>query len=148
MHDIRRAKPARGRGTAPGTLAAMDTWLIIVLAVAALLILLAIGGAIATARRARAHDPQLLADLEAVNDALAAAHAADKGWEPERLRAAAQAAFADRHPGVEPEELTLIQVDDRPGVAEDRAVFRVVAGGTTHELVLGRAGDGWITVEA
>lgn len=120
----------------------------IVLVVAALLILLAIGGAIATARRTRAHDTQLLADLEAVNDALAAAHAEDKGWDPEGLRAAAEAAFADRHPGVEAEALTLVQVDDRPGISEDRAVFRVVAGGNEHELVLGRTDDGWITVEA
>lgn len=126
----------------------MDTWLIIVLVVAALLLLLAIGGAIATSRRTRAHDSQLLADLEAVNDALAAAHAADKGWEPEGLRAAAQEAFADRHPGVEPEALTLVHVDDRPGITEDRAVFRVVAAGAEHELVLGRTGDGWVTVEA
>lgn len=126
----------------------MDTWLIVVIAVVAVLLLLAVGGAIATSRRAKAQEPQLLADLEAVNDALAAAHAADKGWEPERLRAAAEAAFAERHPGVEPEALTLVQVDDRPGIAEDRAVFRVVAAGTAHELVLGRSGDGWITVEA
>jgi type II secretory pathway pseudopilin PulG len=126
----------------------MDTWLIVVLVVAAVLLLLAIGGAIATSRRAKAQEPQLLADLAAVNDALAAAHAADKGWDPERLRTAAESAFAERHPGVEPEALTLVQVDDRPGIAEDRAVFRVVAAGAEHDLVLGRSADGWVTVEA
>lgn len=126
----------------------MDTWLIVVVALLATLLLLAVGGAIATSRRAKAQEPQLLADLEAVNDALAAAHAQDKGWDPERLRAAAEAAFADRHPGVQAETLTLVQVDDRPGISQDRAVFRVVAGGAEHELVLGRTDDGWVTVEA
>lgn len=126
----------------------MDTWLIVVIAVVAVLLLLAVGGAVATARRTKARDTQLLAELEAVNDALAAAHAADKGWDPELLRAAAETAFAERHPGVEPEALTLVQVDDRPGIAEDRAVFRVAAAGAEHELVLGRSGDGWVTVEA
>jgi hypothetical protein len=126
----------------------MDTWLIVVIVAVAALLLLAVGGAIATSRRAKAQEPQLLADLAAVNDALAAAHAADKGWDPERLRAAAESAFAERHPGVAPEAMTLVHVDDRPGIAEDRAVFRVVAGDDEHDLVLGRSGDGWVTVEA
>lgn len=126
----------------------MDTWLIIVIVVVAVLLLLAVGGAIATARRVRAQDGELLATVEAVNDALAAAHAEDKGWEPERLRAAAESAFAERHPGVTPDGLTLIHVDDRPGIANDRAVFKVLAGGAAHELVLGRDGDDWVTVEA
>jgi hypothetical protein len=126
----------------------MDTWLIIVIVAVLVLLLLAVGGAIATSRRARARDPELRAELEAVNDALAAAHAEDKGWEPGRLREAAKAAFAERHPGVEPESLTLVLVDDRPGIESDRAVFRVLAAGTEHELVLGRHEETWITVEA
>lgn len=126
----------------------MDTWLIVVIAVVAVLVLLAIGGAIATSRRTKERDTRLLADLEAVNDALAAAHAADKGWEPALLRQAAEAAFAERHPGAAPDSLTLVQVDDRPGIEQDRAVFRVVSAGAEHELVLGRTGDGWVTVEA
>ena len=126
----------------------MAPWLIVVIVVVAVLLLLAVGGLIATNRRTRSHEGQLLADLETVNDALAAAHAADKGWEPERLRAAAEAAFAEHHPGVEPESLTLVQVDDRPGIEQDRAIFRVVAQGAEHQLVLGRRDDGWFTVEA
>jgi hypothetical protein len=126
----------------------MDTWLIVMIVVVAVLLLLALGGAIATSRRARAQDPQLLAEVGAVNDALAAAHAADKGWEPVRLQEAAAAAFAERHPGVEPESLTLVLVDDRPGVEHDRAVFKVLAAGAEHELILGRQGDAWITVGA
>lgn len=126
----------------------METWLIIVIAVVAVLILLAVGGLIATNRRTRSREGQLLADLEAVNDALAAAHAADKGWDPVLLREAATSAFAEGHPGVEPESLTLVHVDDRPGIDEDRAVFRVVAAGAEHELVLGRRDEGWFTLEA
>ncbi|MBJ7331890.1 MAG: hypothetical protein JHC95_18485 [Solirubrobacteraceae bacterium] len=126
----------------------METWFIVVLAVVIVLILLAIGGAVATSRRARARDAELLTEIAAVNDALAAAHATDKGWEPGRLHEAAKAAFAERHPGVEPERVNLVQVDDRPGIEHDRAVFRIEAGGTTHDLVLGRDGDRWITVPA
>ncbi|MGK2936329.1 MAG: hypothetical protein ACSLFR_00775 [Solirubrobacteraceae bacterium] len=126
----------------------MDTWLIIVIAAVLVLLLLAIGGYVATSRRTRAGEATLLAAVASVNDALAAAHAADKGWEPARLQDAAKAAFADRHPGVEPDALQLVHVDDRPGIEHDRAVFKVVAGGAEHELVLGRDGDAWITVEA
>lgn len=126
----------------------MDTWLIVVIVVFVLLDLLAIGGWIATRRRTRAQEADLLKVVGEVNDALAAAHAADKGWEPARLQEAARTAFADRHPGVEPEALQLVHVDDRPGIEHDRAVFKVVAGGAEHELVLGRDGDAWITVEA
>lgn len=126
----------------------MDTWLIIVIVAVALLVLLAVGGAIATSRRARAGDAALLATVASVNDALAAAHAEDKGWEPARLQEAARVAFAAAHPGVEPDTLQLVHVDDRPGIANDRAIFKVVAGGVEHDVVLGREGDGWITVEA
>lgn len=126
----------------------MDTWLIVVIVVFVLLDLLAIGGWIATRRRTQAGEATLLATVASVNDALAAAHAQDKGWEPARLQDAAKAAFTERHPGVEPEALQLVHVDDRPGIEHDRAVFRVVAGGAEHELVLGRDGDAWITVEA
>ncbi|MFA9270939.1 MAG: hypothetical protein ACEQSX_09300 [Baekduiaceae bacterium] len=126
----------------------MDTWLIVVIVVFVLLDLLAFGGWIATRRRTRAGEAALLATVASVNDALAAAHAQDKGWEPARLQDAAKAAFAERHPGVEPEALQLVHVDDRPGIEHDRAVFKVVAGGAEHELGLGRDGDAWITVEA
>ena len=126
----------------------MDTWLIIVIVVFVLLDLLAIGGWIATRRRTRAGDAALLATVASVNDALAAAHAEDKGWEPARLQEAAREAFTSAHPGVEPETLQLVHVDDRPGIANDRAIFKVVAAGAEHDLVLGREGDGWVTVEA
>lgn len=126
----------------------MDTLVIIVIAVVVLLVLLAVGGAIATSRRARAQDATLFAAVAAVNDALAAAHAEDKGWEPVSLQEAASAAFAARHPGVELEALQLVHVDDRPGIANDRAIFKAVAGGAEHEVVLGRDGDGWVTVGA
>jgi len=46
--------------------------------------------------------------------------------------------------GHEPDELTLIEVLDRPGTDEDEAVFDVRAGGSRHRLVLGRRGDEWI----
>lgn len=127
----------------------MDTWIILAI-VAVVLLALVVGGAVATGRRTRAQEPELQRSLRAANDALAAAHADDKGWDPDALHEAARAAAAAAHPGVEVEALHLVAVDDRPGVENDRAIFRVVVAGADHALVLGRtgSGDAWITLPA
>ncbi len=52
--------------------------------------------------------------------------------------------FAEQHPGHEVEELTLVQVVDKPGIDADEAVFSVRGGGHEHRVVLGRAGDEWV----
>jgi hypothetical protein len=114
---------------------------IVLLVVLALLVALAIGGAIATARRTRASASGMRAEVERADHALAAAHAEDKGWDRERLEQAAHAAFAARHGA--PGALTLVQVVDRPGTEGDRAVFRARVGGEEREVVLVRRGEGW-----
>lgn len=117
----------------------------IVAVIVAVLVLLAVGGAVANKRR-RAPRPQLEARVDEVNRALAAAFAADRGWEPGELAAAAARAFEAERPGVQVREQSLVAVVDRPGTDLDEAVFRFVAAdGTEARLRLGRAGGEWVS---
>ena len=122
----------------------MPTWLAIVIGVIVLVIvLLAVGGYLAN-RRARAAGVQgFEAHLRSADHDLAAAHAADKGWAPDALEAAARAAWAERHPGEEPGDVELVQVIDRAGTDEDKAVFAFAVGEDRRRLTLRRTGDDW-----
>jgi hypothetical protein len=113
----------------------MPTWLIIVIVV---LVLLAVGGVIARTQQLKRTRPAFERSLTQADHDLAAAAAADRGWDRDKLEAAARAAYADAHGG-EPASLTLVEVLDRPGTDEDEAVFD--AGG--QRVVLGRRGDEW-----
>jgi hypothetical protein len=118
----------------------VPTWLIIVIVV---LLLMAVGGYFATKRRLERTRPAFEARLAKVNQDLAEALAADRGWEPDRLEEAARAAWAQQRPDEEPEAVTLFEVLDRPGKAEDKAVFQFRSGGREHLLTLGRSDDEW-----
>jgi len=123
----------------------MPTWLAIVLGVlVALVIILAVGGAIARRRQLAATRGRFDANLAQVNRDLAAAHAEDRGWARDGLETAARAAYANQRDGAEPDSLTLVQIVDRPGTDEDKAVFRVTTGGRDEHLTLGRQGDDWV----
>ena len=122
----------------------MPTWLLIVLIVlGAVILLLALGGGLAVARRERGGRATFDADVQRANHALAGAHADDKGWEPEALHAAARAAFEAERPGVGIRELALVQVVDLPGVDQDEAVFVVVSADEQARVTLGRSGGRW-----
>jgi hypothetical protein len=114
----------------------MPTWLIIVIVV---LLVLAIGGAIARSRQLKRSRPAFERTLEHVNRDLAAAAAADRGWDRETLESAARRIYADERGG-EPPELTLVEVLDRPGTDEDQAVFRC----GDSQLTLGRRDGDWV----
>jgi predicted lysophospholipase L1 biosynthesis ABC-type transport system permease subunit len=116
---------------------------IVVIVVVVVLGLLVLGGFVASGRRHREDDASLSSDLEAANEALAQAHAEDKGWERSLLEAAARAAFADRSEA-DVRELQLLQVVDKPGTEEDQAVFRVVTDHGSENLHLERRGDAWV----
>jgi biopolymer transport protein ExbB/TolQ len=115
----------------------VPTWLIIVIAV---LVLLAIGGAIARARQLQRSRPAFERSLEQVNRDLAAAAAQDRGWDREVLEDAARRIYAE-HRGGEPPELVLVEVLDRPGTDEDQAVFRC----GDARLTLGRRDGQWVS---
>jgi type II secretory pathway pseudopilin PulG len=127
----------------------MSTWGWIVVGVVAVLLLLALGGAVANLRRRRRQEPELRAHLDELNRQLAVAHAADRGWERRALEAAARRAVSERRPSAEIRDLELIHVVDRPGTEEDKAVFRVTvadrgAPARQATLTLGRRDGHWV----
>ena len=122
----------------------MPTWLAILIGVfVALVILLALGGIYARRRQLEATQPRFRAHLEQVNRDLAAAHAEDRGWARDGLEAAAREAYAAQR-GAEPADLTLVQIIDRPGTDEDKAVFRIPRDGRDEHLTLGRQNGEWV----
>jgi hypothetical protein len=123
----------------------MPTWLAIAIGVfVVLVIILAVGGSIARRRQLDANSERFQRHLARVNEDLAAAHAEDRGWARDGLETAARAAYASQRDGAAPEELTLIQIVDRPGTEDDKAVFRVTAAGRDEQLTLGRRDGEWV----
>ena len=122
----------------------MSTLAIVLLIVGVLVVLLAVGGFIAVRRRMADTEDEFRRRVDQANNDLAAAHAADNGWNPERLDAAARAAFAGKGSGEEIKRIELIQVIDKPGTEEDEAVFHVETDAGTQTVTLSRRGDDWI----
>ena len=125
----------------------MATWMIVVLAVVGVLVLLALGGALAAGQRRERRGVRFDQEVEAANRALASARATDRGWDRDDLEEAAQAAIARERPALVVSELILAQVIDRPGTEEDKAVFRAVHPGGEALVTLGRVKGVW-TAEA
>jgi hypothetical protein len=120
----------------------VPVWLdVVIVAVILVLALLTVGGVIARRRQLAATEARFEHNLAQVNRDLAAAHAEDRGWERDGLDAAARTAWAEARPGTEPGELTLVQIVDRPGTDDDKAVFRSTAGA---RLTLGRRDGEWV----
>ena len=115
----------------------MPSWLIIVIVV---LLLLAVGGYFARRRQLRRSRPAFERSLEQVNRDLAAAAAADRGWDRDTLEAAARRIYSEERGGADPPELTLVEVLDRPGTDEDQAIFRC----GDERLTLGRRDGEWV----
>ena len=118
----------------------MPTWLLIVIAVLAVL---AVGGFFARRALTRRTETQFQARLEQANHDLAEAAAEDRGWDRATLESAARRIYAEQR-GAEPVELLLIEVVDRPGTDEDYAVFRVEGEGRRETLTLGRRDGEWV----
>jgi hypothetical protein len=123
----------------------MPTWLIIALGVfVALVIVLAAGGMYARRRQLERSRDRFDSHLAEVNRDLAAAHAADRGWARDGLEQAARVAYAAERGGAQPGGLTLVQIVDRPGTDDDKAVFRVAGGTGEERLTLGRRAGEWV----
>ena len=124
----------------------MPTWLAIALGVFVTLVLvLAVGGAIARQRQLERTQGRFDKHLAQVNHDLAEAHAQDRGWARETLETAAQAAWASERPGAPATSLTLVQIVDRPGTADDKAVFEAASDGKVERLTLGRRDGDWVS---
>lgn len=121
---------------------AMALWEIVLLVVLALVVLLFIGGYIASGRIAAARDRRLREHIAEADQALAAARASDRGWDRALLEDAVRSALRDRRPGAEIERMELIQVVDLPGTEGDSAVFHLVTTSGEEQLELVRRGDG------
>jgi hypothetical protein len=117
---------------------------IIVVIVLVLVLLLIVGGFVANARRRSGEEADLRATLREADRALALARAEDRGWDRSALEQACRAAFAARSP-VEPRELLLVKVVDRPGTEEDQALFRVITDAGSEEILLMRDGEAWVS---
>ena len=111
-------------------------WFVIVLIVLAVL---AIAGFLARRAQLSRSRPAFERSLEQVNRDLAAAAAADRGWDRTTLEGAARRIYAAQRGG-EPPELLLVEIRDRPGTDEDQAVFRCGA----EQLTLGRRDGEWV----
>jgi hypothetical protein len=122
----------------------MSTAAIIAIIVLAVVVLLVVGGLAGNARLRRAREADFEESLDEVNRQLAAAHAQDKGWEPRALEDAARRAFAQARPGDEVRQQALVQVVDRPGTDEDKAIFRFLTDTGAAYLTLGRVGGEWV----
>jgi type II secretory pathway pseudopilin PulG len=118
--------------------------LIVVLAVLGVLLLLAVLGAAMASRRNALGAVAFEQSLATVDRELAAAVAADHGWERGALEASAREAFVGRRPDTRIAELQLVQIVDEPGTDQDLAVFLVTAAdGAESKLTLGRRDGAW-----
>ena len=107
----------------------------------AVLLVLAVGGYFARQRQLKRSRPAFERRLAQVERDLVAAAATDRGWDREHLEAAARRIAAERL-GHEPEELTLVEVIDKPGTDDDQAVF--LRRRTANASILGRRDGDWV----
>jgi hypothetical protein len=118
--------------------------LAIVLIVAGVLVLaFFVGGVLVSRRRAVLHAGEWAQHVAAADHALEAARAADKGWDRALLEEAARGALAAEGPR-RFDQLHLVLVDDRPGVAEDRAHFMAVGPEGQARVILARRDGEWV----
>jgi hypothetical protein len=122
----------------------VDTLEIVIIAVVVVLGLLALFGYLGIQRQRRATEERFRADMQQADRDLAAAHASDNGWDPETVEATARRAFAERFAGTEPSAVHLVQVIDKPGTDDDKAVFRIESGHDVHRVTLGRRAGQWV----
>jgi type II secretory pathway pseudopilin PulG len=121
----------------------VSAFLVILVVLAIVVVVLMAGGYVAMARRTGAREHKLLEQLHRAERELARAHAADKGWDPAIVEAAARAAAEQRFGAASVTSLQLVQVVDKPGTDADQAVFRVQTADGEHAITLGRSGGVW-----
>jgi hypothetical protein len=117
---------------------------IALIVIAAVLLLLFVGGYVATRRRT-ADWSEHVAHAER---ALEAAFASDRGWDRDLLHRSAREALGSHRPGWEYTDIHLVMVEDRPGVEQDRAQLVAVGEDGEAQVVLARDADGGWRIES
>ena len=125
----------------------MPTWLAIVLGVfVALVLILAVGGAIARKRQLERTQGRFDEHLAQVNRDLAAAHAQDRGWARETLEAAAAGRLGVRARPDAPADSPHPRADRRPPGHRGRQgrLRGRRRGAKVERLTLGRRDGDWV----
>ncbi len=122
----------------------MSTLAVILIVLGAVILLALILGFLGARARDRRQAPSYMEHVAAADHALEQARAADRGWHREAMEEAARVALSESRPGWKYRDLHLVLVDDRPGVAEDRAHFVAVADDGEARVILARQGDRWV----
>jgi hypothetical protein len=117
---------------------------IVAIVLAVILVLFFVGGLIAARRRTEANADALREHIAAADQALEAARAADRGWDPILLEEAARVALERDRPDFRYDKLHLVLVDDRPGIEEDRAEMAAVSSDGIVRVAVARRADGWV----
>lgn len=120
----------------------MSLLVALIIAAAVLVIVLFAIAFVLNNQRREAQSGSFTHDVEAADRMLAAALASDKGWHISNLETAARAALAEQRPGWEYQSLELVLVDDRPGMAEDRAEMAAIGAGERVIVPLARSESG------
>ena len=121
----------------------MSTLAIVLIVIAVILVLVFVGGLVATRKRAEAGAADYERHVAAADQALEQARATDRGWDRALLEDAAHSALSEQQPGFAYDALHLVLVDDRPGIEEDRAHFAAVGSDGERRVVLVRTASGW-----
>ena len=116
----------------------------IAIIIAAVLVVLFVGGYVATRRRNKDWSEH----VAQAESALEAAFATDRGWDKELLYGAARDALGSHRPGWQYTDIHLVVVDDKPGVERDRAQLVAVGQDGEARVVLAREADGGWRVES
>jgi hypothetical protein len=122
----------------------MSALAVVLIVIGAVLLLFLAAGLVASRRREQLLGEDSARRVAAADHALETARAADRGWDREVMDRVARAAISDQRPGFSYDELQLILVDDRPGVAEDRAHFLAAGAEGEVRVVLTRRDGDWV----
>ena len=122
----------------------MSPLAIVAIVLAVVLVLFFVGGLLAARRRTAANADQLREHIAAADQALEAARAADRGWDPILLEEAARVALERERPDFRYDRLHLVLVDDRPGIDEDRAEMAAISADEIVRVAVARRADGWV----
>jgi type II secretory pathway pseudopilin PulG len=123
---------------------AVSTLAIVLIVLAVVIALFFVGGLLGARRRSQRQAATFEQRVAAADHALEAARAADRGWHPEAMEAAAKQALEEARPGWGYSDLHLVLVDDKPGVEEDRAHYVAVGEGGEAHVIIARTGDRWV----